>query len=1014
MKSIFLRILFAFLAVSIAAAEPPGILNYQGRINVDGSPFNGAGAFKFALVDAGGTTTYWSNDGTSTAGDEPTDAVSLTVNGGRYSVGLGDTTLANMSAAIPAAVFADNTEVFLRIWFDDGVNGSQLLSPDQRLGSVGYALTAGSVDAANVTGTLGSGQLPAEVVLDGASNVTLSGAFTGDGSGLTSLDSASLTGPLALSPFSLDGLLGQIDDGGYALDVAVAGSYAYLANREDGLRVYDVTDPANPFNVAHVAIGTGEGDAYGIAVSGSHAYLASYDDGLRVVDISVPGAPRVISQIDTGGLARDVAVSGNYAYVANDADGLRIYDITDPFNPASAAHLDDGGQTRDVVVSGNHAYVANDGDGVRIYNITTPTAPQSVGHISNSVTVLSVAVAGNYAYVAYANDGLAIYDVSNPASPVQAGGVAGIGAVLNVAVTERTAYVASIENGLSAYDIRDPANPVLLNQVNDSGNPFGVTISGHHAYLANGLGGLWIYALSSSVSAGGFTGDGSGLTGIDLGAQAAKQSLSLGGNDIAGAGTVTATAFVGNGSGLTNVPGDDLGDHTATEALKLDGHYLSGDGDPEGVFVDSAGKVGIGIDAPVAKLEVGGDLRLNAEDPEIVFYDASNAARKSSIETVFEGGTSIPPKTAADQKMHFKVSNNSGQNMTRVMTLRGDGRVGIGTSDPLAKLDIAATGNGENVLMLSTERAWVFQQEGTGDFASLRLRNYAGGDRHLSIDTDGQTKFRTQNGSAVTMTVDHDAGNVGIGTTTPVNGKLQIAGHSGSVDLPYGYLNSAGNTGTASGQSAYSIYATNRVAAQEFRAHSDERIKNIRGTSDAGEDLHTLMGIKVTDYTLRDTVAMGDAPQKKVIAQQVAKAYPQAVTTNLTEVVPDIYRRAELADGWVTLATDLKPGEKVKLIGEAHSGVFEVLAVREGAFQVDWEHRGEVFVYGREVDDFHTVDYEAIAMLNVSATQEQQRLIERQQTEIASLKGELESLKELVSALATGSKKDEAKPVVSR
>ncbi|MEM9259518.1 MAG: hypothetical protein AAGA62_07710, partial [Bacteroidota bacterium] len=35
-----------------------------------------------------------------------------------------------------------------------------------------------------------------------------------------------------------------------------------------------------------------------------------------------------------------------------------------------------------------------------------------------------------------------------------------------------------------------------------------------------------------------------------------------------------------------------------------------------------------------------------------------------------------------------------------------------------------------------------------------------------------------------------------------------------------------------------------------------------------------------------------------------------------------------------------------------------------------------LFVYGREVDDFHTVDYEAISMLNVSATQEQQRRIE--------------------------------------
>ncbi|MEL6142585.1 MAG: hypothetical protein AAFU67_13310, partial [Bacteroidota bacterium] len=41
--------------------------------------------------------------------------------------------------------------------------------------------------------------------------------------------------------------------------------------------------------------------------------------------------------------------------------------------------------------------------------------------------------------------------------------------------------------------------------------------------------------------------------------------------------------------------------------------------------------------------------------------------------------------------------------------------------------------------------------------------------------------------------------------------------------------------------------------------------------------------------------------------------------------------------------------------------------------------------YGREVDDFHTVDYEAIAMLNVSATQEQEREIQSQKAQIEAL-----------------------------
>ena len=47
---------------------------------------------------------------------------------------------------------------------------------------------------------------------------------------------------------------------------------------------------------------------------------------------------------------------------------------------------------------------------------------------------------------------------------------------------------------------------------------------------------------------------------------------------------------------------------------------------------------------------------------------------------------------------------------------------------------------------------------------------------------------------------------------------------------------------------------------------------------------------------------------------------------------------------------------------------------------------GEVFVYGREVDDFRTVDYEAISMLNVSATQELFKMIQYQSNEIEAIK----------------------------
>jgi hypothetical protein len=61
------------------------------------------------------------------------------------------------------------------------------------------------------------------------------------------------------------------------------------------------------------------------------------------------------------------------------------------------------------------------------------------------------------------------------------------------------------------------------------------------------------------------------------------------------------------------------------------------------------------------------------------------------------------------------------------------------------------------------------------------------------------------------------------------------------------------------------------------------------------------------------------------------------------------------------------------------------LEVQPDRFRTEFKPKGEtVFVYGREVQDFVSVDYEAIAMLNVSATQEIKRT---QDIEIAALRG---------------------------
>ena len=138
-------------------AQVPAILNFQGYIAVGDIGFNGNGQFKFALVNGDASQTYWRNTADGDANGEPDLPVAVNLSKGRYSVYLGDTNLANM-APLPSSALS-NGSVYLRIWFNDGVNGFQLLSPDQRISSVAYSMIAGTVP----DGAIGQAKLGADV-----------------------------------------------------------------------------------------------------------------------------------------------------------------------------------------------------------------------------------------------------------------------------------------------------------------------------------------------------------------------------------------------------------------------------------------------------------------------------------------------------------------------------------------------------------------------------------------------------------------------------------------------------------------------------------------------------------------------------------------------------------------------------------------------------------------------------------------------------------------------------------
>lgn len=236
-------------------------------------------------------------------------------------------------------------------------------------------------------------------------------------------------------------------------------------------------------------------------------------------------------------------------------------------------------------------------------------------------------------------------------------------------------------------------------------------------------------------------------------------------------------------------------------------------------------------------------------------------------------------------------------------------------------------------------------------------------------------------------------GNVGIGTSTPTQAKLVVIGqqgYEGNSVFIYGQNYSKLMTGNLKN----SIYASDGITSQQFNVMSDERIKKIIGISNNDNDLETLSKIEITNYRMIDSIGKGNQVYKKVIAQQVEKVYPMAVSNNLTEIIPNIYQLSTIHEGWIyTNTKDLVIGDKIKLVFSEEEVVLSVLEIDGYNIKVDCTKEGSVFVYGKEVNNFHSVDYEAIAMLNVSATQALLKRIEVLETKNSTLSKTVSELK---------------------
>ena len=157
------------------------------------------------------------------------------------------------------------------------------------------------------------------------------------------------------------------------------------------------------------------------------------------------------------------------------------------------------------------------------------------------------------------------------------------------------------------------------------------------------------------------------------------------------------------------------------------------------------------------------------------------------------------------------------QSLSTKMTILGSGNVGVGTAAPIEKLDLAGAGQGTTGgnIILGTYGNTVSRYIGMG---SGTAGSFGANSGFSGLEFGGASKapasgyiaFHTHASGVSSnerMRIDKN-GNVGIGTTNPINAKLQIAGSSGG-DLELLRLQNSGSTGMVGAQILFETYIHN-------------------------------------------------------------------------------------------------------------------------------------------------------------------------------------------------------------
>ena len=164
---------------------------------------------------------------------------------------------------------------------------------------------------------------------------------------------------------------------------------------------------------------------------------------------------------------------------------------------------------------------------------------------------------------------------------------------------------------------------------------------------------------------------------------------------------------------------------------------------------------------------------------------------------------------------------------------------------------------------------------------------------------------------------------------------------------------------------------------------SDERIK--KNIVDINDDtaLQKILSIQPKIYNYIDYKKKGTSNIYGFIAQQIKEVIPEAITLQ-TNYIPNIYDLGDYSSNIITtsnidISNIINTSNIVKIIDnygyEYKCNITSVIS--SNSFTIDKDiNTSNVFIYGKEIDDFHSLDKSYIYTLNVCATQEISRKLD--------------------------------------